>query len=81
MTMPLMYIQRWHMTNAKSRIVKTQNIELDITDMDVKRVQAVLDGQLSSEWVSLEEVDDIKDKLYDIMVGKTQTHYGVLSIQ
>lgn len=69
------------MTNAKSRIVKTQNIELEITDIDVKRVQAVLDGKLSSEWVSLEEVDAIKDKLYDVMVGKVQTHYGVLSIQ
>ena len=81
MTMPLMCIQRWNMTNAKSRIVKKQNIDLDITDMDLKRVQAVLDGQLSSEWVSLEEVDAIKDKLYDVMVGNTQTHYGVLSIQ
>ena len=81
MIIPLMCIQRWNMTNAKSRIVKTQNIELDITDIDVKRVQAVLDGKLSSEWVSLEEVDAIKDKLYDVMVGKVQTHYGVLSIQ
>lgn len=69
------------MSNAKTRIVKIQNIETEITDMDLKRVQAVLDGQLSSEWVSLEEVDAIKDKLYDIMVGKVQTHYGVLSIQ
>jgi hypothetical protein len=69
------------MTNAKNRIVRTQNIELEITDIDVKRVQAVLDGKLSSEWVSLEEVDAIKDKLYDVMVGKVQTHYGVLSIQ
>lgn len=69
------------MSNAKTRIVKTQNIELDVTDMDVKRVQAVLDGKLSSEWVSLEELEAIKDKLYDVMVGKVQTHYGVLSIQ
>ena len=69
------------MSNAKTRIVKIQNIETEITDMDLKRVQAVLDGQLSSEWVSLEEVDAIKDKLYDIMVAKTQTHYGVLSVQ
>lgn len=81
MTIPLMCIQRWHMTNAKSRIVKTQNIDLNITDMDLKRVQAVIDGRLSDEWVSLEEVDAIKDKLYDVMVGKVQTHYGVLSIQ
>lgn len=69
------------MSNVKDRIVKTQNIELEITDIDVKRVQAVIDGKLSDEWVSLEEVDAIKDKLYDIMVGKVQTHYGVLSIQ
>lgn len=69
------------MGNVKNRIVKTQNVEVEITDIDIKRVQAVLDGQLSPEWVSLEEVDAIKDKLYDIMVGKTQTHYGVLSIQ
>lgn len=69
------------MNDTKNRIVKTQNIDLEITDIDIKRVQAVLDGKLSPEWVSLEEVDAIKDKLYDVMVGKTQTHYGVLSIQ
>lgn len=69
------------MSNTNSRTVKKQNIDIEITDIDIKRVQAVLDGQLSSEWVSLEEVDAIKDKLYDIMVGKVQTHYGVLSIQ
>jgi hypothetical protein len=69
------------MSNAKSRIVKIQNVDFEITDMDLKRVQAVIDGELSSEWVSLEEVDAIKDKLYDIMVAKTQTHYGVLSVQ
>ena len=69
------------MSNTNSRTVKKQNIDIEITDIDVKRVQAVLDGQLSSKWVSLEEVDAIKDKLYDIMVGKVQTHYGVLSIQ
>lgn len=69
------------MSNVKNRIVKTQNVKVEITDIDIKRVQAVLDGQLSSEWVSLEELDAIKDKLYDVMVGKVQTHYGVLSIQ
>lgn len=69
------------MGNVKNRIVKTQNVEVEITDIDIKRVQAVLDGQLSPEWVSLEELDAIKDKLYDVMVGKVQTHYGVLSIQ
>jgi hypothetical protein len=69
------------MSNVKDRIVKTQNIKLEITDIDVKRVQAVIDGKLSDEWVSLEEVDAINDKLYDLMVGKLQTHYGVLSIQ
>lgn len=69
------------MGNVKNRIVKTQNVEVEITDIDIKRVQAVLDGQLSPEWVSLEEIDAIKDKLYDVVVGKVQTHYGVLSIQ
>jgi len=63
------------------RTVKQQNIDLKITDMDIKRVQAVLDGKLSDEWVSLEELDAINDKLYDVMAGKYQTHCSVLSIQ
>lgn len=69
------------MNNTKNRIVKQQNIDLEITDMDIRRVQAVLEGKLSSKWVSLEEVEAIKDKLYDIMAGRMQTHCGVLSIQ
>lgn len=64
-----------------SRIVKIQNIDTEIRDMDIKRVQAVLDGKLNAKWVSTEEIDAIKDKLYDLMAGKLQTHYGVLSIQ
>ena len=64
-----------------SRVVKVQNMDIEIRDMDVKRVQAVLDGKLNAKWVSTEEIDAIKDKLYDLVAGKLQTHYGVLSIQ
>ena len=63
------------------RTVKMQNIDMDVTDIDIKRVQAVIDGKLSSKWVSLEEINAIKDKLYDAVAGKLQTHYGVLTIQ
>jgi hypothetical protein len=69
------------MNDVKNRIVKQQNVELEITDIDIKRVKAVLDGKLSAKWVSLEEINAIKDKLYDVTAGKLQTHYGVLSIQ
>lgn len=69
------------MNDVKNRIVKRQNIEIEITDIDIKRVKAVIDGKLSDEWVSLEEIEAIKDKLYDVTAGKLQTHYGVLSIQ
>ena len=64
-----------------SRVVKVQNMDIEIRDMDVKRVQAVLDGKLNPKWVSTEEIQAINDKLYDVMAARLQTHYGVLSIQ
>ncbi len=66
---------------SKNRSVKKMNVDLDITDIDIKRVQAVIDGELSDEWVSYEEILAIKDKLYDTLAGKMQTHLGVLTIQ
>lgn len=56
-------------------------MDIEIRDMDVKRVQAVLDGKLNPKWVSTEEIQAINDKLYDVMAARLQTHYGVLSIQ
>lgn len=65
----------------KNRIVKNTNVDLQLDEIDIKRVQAVIDGTLSEEWVSYEEILAIKDKLYDTLAGKMQTHLGVLTIQ
>jgi len=65
----------------KNRIVKNTNVDVQLDEIDIKRVQAVIDGTLSEEWVSYEEILAIKDKLYDTLAGKMQTHLGVLTIQ
>jgi hypothetical protein len=65
----------------KDRSTKVTNVEFELTEMDVKRVQAVIDGELDPKWVSEEEILAINDKLYDTLAGKMQTHLGVLTIQ
>jgi hypothetical protein len=49
--------------------------------MDVKRIQAVLDGKLSNKWVSAEELEAYGDELYDRIAAQAQTHEGSLALQ
>lgn len=67
--------------SVKDRIVKVMNFEYEVTDIDVKRMQAVIDGSLDPEWVSEDEILALNDKLYDALAGKLQTHLGVLTVQ
>ena len=65
----------------KDRLVKNKNIKFDLAEIDIKRMQAVIDGTLGAEWVSTDEILAINDKLYDALAGKLQTHLGVLTVQ
>ncbi len=67
--------------SKNNRNTKVTNVDFVLTDMDVKRLQAVVDGDLDSKWVSDEEILALNDKLYDTLAGKIQTHLGVLTIQ
>lgn len=64
-----------------SRIVKKQNVDTAIDNIDVARMQGVISGELEPKWVSDDEILAIKDKLYDALAGKLQTHLGVLTVQ
>lgn len=67
--------------SKSNRNTKVTNVDFALTDMDVKRLQAVVDGDLDPKWVSDEEILALNDKLYDTLAGKIQTHLGVLTIQ
>ncbi len=67
--------------SKNNRNTKVTNVDFELTDMDVKRLQAVVDGDLDPKWVSDEEILALNDKLYDTLAGKIQTHLGVLTIQ
>jgi hypothetical protein len=67
--------------SVKDRIVKQTNVNYELHEIDIKRMQAVIDGTLDPEWVSDDEVLAINDKLYDAVAGKLQTHLGVLTVQ
>ena len=54
---------------------------MQLSDMDVKRIQAVLDGKLSNKWVSAEELEAYGDELYDMIAAQAQTHEGSLVLQ
>jgi hypothetical protein len=51
-----------------------------LTDIDIKRIQAVIDGELEAKWVSDDEILAVRDRLYDAIAGKIQTHYGVYTV-
>lgn len=67
--------------SVKDRLVKITNVNCELHDIDMKRMQAVIDGKLGPEWVSDDEILAINDKLYDALAGKLQTHLGVLTVQ
>ena len=57
------------------------NHPFQLSDMDVKRIKAVLDGKLSNKWVSAEELEAYGDELYDMVAMQAQTHEGSLVLQ
>lgn len=56
------------------------NVAHQLDDIDLKRIQAVMNGELDAKWVSDDEVLAVRDRLYDAIAGKLQTHYGVYTV-
>ena len=52
-----------------------------LSDKDIERITAVMEGRLEEEWVSSEELEAFHDYLYDHIAGKMQTHEGSLCLQ
>ena len=57
------------------------NHPLRLSELDQKRIQAVLDGKLARKWISYEELWSYQDLLYDTIAAKLQTHEGSLILQ
>ena len=53
----------------------------ELSEKDIERITAVVEGRLGQEWISLEEMEAFQDHLYDHLAGKLQTHEGSLCIQ
>jgi hypothetical protein len=60
---------------------KKMNHPLKLRESDVNRLVAVLNDELSYEWISDEEMEAFQDQLFDIIAAKNQTHEGSLVIQ
>jgi hypothetical protein len=52
-----------------------------LSDKDIERIKAVLDGKLGRKWISIEELDAFQDHIYEHLAAKLQTHEGSLCIQ
>ena len=52
-----------------------------LSDKDIERISAVVEGKLAQKWVSAEELEAFQDHLYDHLAAKLQTHEGSLVIQ
>jgi len=60
---------------------KPKNHPHRIDATDIKRVQAVIDGKLDIDWVSLDEIDAVRDLIFDKVAATKQTHLGSLVLQ
>ena len=65
------------------KIVKPSQMSypLELSESDIKRIQAVVEGKLAQKWVSFEEMEAYQDLLYDEIAAKIQTHDGSLVLQ
>lgn len=57
------------------------NFPYKLSDKDIERISAVVEGRLAEEWVSSEELEAFNDYLYDHLAAKLQTHEGSLCLQ
>ena len=64
------------------KILKTpKGHPLALEEIDIIRVQAVMEGKLDIKWVSSDELDAVRDKIFDVQAGEKQTHLGSLVVQ
>jgi hypothetical protein len=57
------------------------NYPLELSEHDIKRIAAVVEGKLAQKWISFEEIEAYHDLLYDEIVAKIQTHEGSRALQ
>lgn len=53
----------------------------ELSEADVTRIQAVVNGKLGQKWISFEEMEAYQDLIYDTIAAKIQTHDGSLVLQ
>ena len=57
------------------------NYPLELSEHDIKRIVAVVEGKLAQKWISFEEMEAYQDLLYDTIAAKIQTHDGSRALQ
>ncbi len=57
------------------------NYPFELSEQDIKRINAVVSGKLAQKWISFEEIEAYQDLLYDTLAAKLQTHEGSLALQ
>jgi hypothetical protein len=60
---------------------KEMNYPLELSEHDIKRIVAVVEGKLAQKWISFEEMEAYQDLLYDTIAAKIQTHEGSRALQ
>lgn len=59
---------------------RPKNHPHQIHSADLKRVQAVINGELDADWVSTDEIDAVRDLLFNRIAADKQTHLGSLTV-
>ena len=62
----------------KQKFMTMHPLRLELTKEDLVRLQNVIDGVISLDYSTPEELDAVQDIMFDFKVREMQTHPGVL---
>lgn len=69
------------MQKLKTNFMHQHPLRQSLKKKDWKRIQSVMDGDLSDDNATEEELNAAHDVLYDAIAGHEQTHLGVTTLQ
>jgi len=69
------------MQKLKTDFMNHHPLRTTLKKKDWKRIQSVMDGDLSDDNATADELDAAHDVLFDVIAGHEQTHLGVLTLQ
>lgn len=69
------------MTKLKTNFMNQHPLRNSLEQADWKRIQSVMDGDLSDDNATADELEAAYDVLFDAVAGHEQTHLGVTILQ